>query len=221
MIRNFLDYYDFRNFGTFDTFACEDSPDFDANLPMMDYRQKEQISDDNQVNSRQYLDEPEIIGMSTYLMHFDNKKLRFSINYSPVKYCAYVQPNIIHSPATQLLHPSSFYDHTSEHILLSCHPRIHTSPLILLWCLTWPLDTTNTNTMPPRKARMDQGASHGAISLEMSLLESGGAMDKAVQKQKLDDGVRDAPMASIRKKGICHSGIYSHKCHYDSYDSYD
>jgi hypothetical protein len=25
----------------------------------------------------------------------------------------------------------------------------------------------------------------------------------------------------IRKKGICHSGIYSHKCHYDSYDSYD
>jgi hypothetical protein len=26
---------------------------------------------------------------------------------------------------------------------------------------------------------------------------------------------------SIRKKGICHSGIYSHKCHYDSYDSHD
>jgi hypothetical protein len=25
----------------------------------------------------------------------------------------------------------------------------------------------------------------------------------------------------IRKKGICHSGIYSHKCHYDSHDSYD
>jgi hypothetical protein len=28
-------------------------------------------------------------------------------------------------------------------------------------------------------------------------------------------------LKNIRKKGICHSGIYSHKCHYDSYDSYD
>jgi hypothetical protein len=36
-----------------------------------------------------------------------------------------------------------------------------------------------------------------------------------------DETKRDYYNGNIRKKGICHSGIYSHKCHYDSYDSYD
>ncbi|OAX33391.1 hypothetical protein K503DRAFT_804397 [Rhizopogon vinicolor AM-OR11-026] len=31
----------------------------------------------------------------------------------------------------------------------------------------------------------------------------------------------DLAPGNIRKKGICHSGIYSHICHYDDYDSYD
>jgi hypothetical protein len=47
-------------------------------------------------------------------------------------------------------------------------------------------------------------------------------LSNAQLDDEVDDDIDDAERGyDIRKKGICHSGIYSHKCHYDSYDSYD
>jgi hypothetical protein len=66
------------------------TPDFDANLPTVDYRRKEQISNDIRANNHQYLEEPKIVGMSPYLTLFNGKKLRFSLTIHLSNNCPYV-----------------------------------------------------------------------------------------------------------------------------------
>jgi hypothetical protein len=80
-------------------------------------------------------------------------------------------------------------------------------------------------------SRPNKSASNANTSLSVLVLSESGTELAGLKSSKGGSslGAQGAgshgsncnPSKSIRKKGICHSGIYSHKCHYDSYDSHD